>query len=40
MEYGNGFDLEFVEDRRGPLSVSLAGDWMFQAARGLSYAHN
>lgn len=40
MEYVEGMDLSVVVARQGALSVSMAVDYVLQAARGLAYAHS
>jgi serine/threonine protein kinase len=39
MEYVEGYDLAQLVKGRGPLPVSLASNFIYQAAQGLEYAH-
>ncbi len=39
MEYVDGFDLEALVDRTGPLECHVAADYIAQAAAGLQHAH-
>ncbi|MBL8825884.1 MAG: serine/threonine protein kinase, partial [Planctomycetaceae bacterium] len=39
MEYVDGIDLARIVKRDGPLPIETALDYIYQAARGLAYAH-
>jgi serine/threonine-protein kinase len=39
MEYVDGYDLQTVVRKKGPLEYGLAADYISQAAKGLQHAH-